>query len=268
MSTLRGHTVQEKFPYNPLIWNNFLPIYPHPPNTPGGVQLYLGGQNLPQLSYVKVEEQHIVHTDMLDRFYRQPVDTFYLDTEYLNIVKECLRLPYRKSSPISKYGEMNTKVQTFWPHITHDVNTNIDDNSYDDNIYSDIIDCSDDGITTAGTLSHPHSQFPHRLQTYNNVYSTTPNTCKGCFTIVEIPPHSYDQLPQSPRTYAQNLPRRQSTLSSTSSQQFTRAQYESEGLVPENDTLNDAKDNGSQTVGWICVLALVGWTLWKVWKAE
>jgi hypothetical protein len=92
--------VTDKFPYQPSIWDDYLPIHPTPPSIPGGVQLQLGDLDLRKPSYVKIKGQYTVHTSMLERYDRRCAESrFCLDTESFGIVLESVgTTPTRRRS--------------------------------------------------------------------------------------------------------------------------------------------------------------------------
>ena len=118
--------MNDRYPYNESIWDNYLPIYPKPPVVSGGLQLLLGDLKLRKPSYVGTKAQYIVHTDMLERYDRKYAPSrFYLDPESFDFVLERLRLCLERTPPKDGLDEINIYTSNIYDRENARLETNL-----------------------------------------------------------------------------------------------------------------------------------------------
>lgn len=162
--------MNDKYPYNESIWDNYLPVHPKPPVVSGGLQLRLGDLKLRKPSYVGIKTQYIVHVDMLERYDRKyAASRFYLDPESFDFVLERLRLCPERIPPKYEFDEIDIYTSSMWEQENTRLETNLanrGEGSPPALTAWDEWDEWDGGVTVAGMISDRSNTVRSRPRAY------------------------------------------------------------------------------------------------------
>ena len=106
--------MQERYPSSRARRNNYLPIHPRNPITPGGIQLYTASEPLKKPGYINIRDIYTVHTNMLRAYdWDFPVNEYRLtEASFRDVIRRLgSRLNMLGPASVPQRGHLSLPVQ-------------------------------------------------------------------------------------------------------------------------------------------------------------